>query len=87
MYVVGGGNYPIKDEADEEDCLNSLNSRIRHFMDDYKKKIHSVDGDYVEPEDLSIWRVTSMSLVDTNPYKTDWSITKTERMENQKNLV
>ena len=82
MYVVGGGNYPIKDEIDEEDCLNSLNSRIRHFMDDYKKKIHSVEGDYIEPEDLfmesDVKTYRHKSLEDRLEYY------KTERMENQK---
>ena len=82
MYVVGGGNYPIKEEADEEDCLKSLNSRIKHFMDEYKKKIHSVDGDYVESENVYIksdsFSRRHKSLQERLEYY------KTERIENQK---
>jgi hypothetical protein len=82
MYIVGGGNYPIKEKADEEDCLTSLNSRIKHFMDEYKKKIHSVDGDYVESEKLYI-ESDSFNYRD-KPLEERLDYYKTERMENQK---
>jgi len=81
-YVVGGGDYPIKQEADEETALESLNSNIKQFMDEYKKNIHNVGGDYIEPKDL---------LMDSksNTYR-DKALTerleyyRTSRMENQK---
>ena len=81
-YVVGGGDYPINEEEGEEYYLKSLNSNIEHFMDEYKKNIHSLDGDYIEPEDLfmdsSAFTFRDKSLTERLEYY------KTERMENQK---
>ena len=53
-------------------------------MDDYKKKIHSVEGDYIEPEDLlmesDVKTYRHKSLEDRLEYY------KTERIEYQKIL-
>lgn len=53
-FVVGGGDYPIKDTVEESFYLDLLKSKINEFIEEYKKNIHSVGGDYVLPNDLNL---------------------------------
>ena len=81
-YFVGGGDYPIKQKADEETALETFNTNIKRFMDEYKKNIHSVGGDYIEPNDLLIDMKSNTYRDKTLAERLEYY--RTSRMENQK---
>lgn len=81
-YVLGGGDYPIKNKNDEAFYLDFLNSKISQFMNEYKQNIHNVGGDYIEPEDLFMDK--SSTTFRDKPLAERVEYYKLERMENQK---
>jgi len=53
-FIVGGGDYPIKLENEEEYYIKSLNSKISKFIEEYRKNIQNIGGSYTDSEDIHL---------------------------------
>ncbi len=81
-FVVGGGDYPIKENVDESYYIDLLKTKINEFIEEYKRNIHSISGDYVLPDDLNI---DSNSLeLRRSPLENRINFYKEQRMLDQK---
>ena len=53
-FILGGGDYPIKTENEEEYYIKSFNSKISKFIEEYRKNIQNIGGSYIDSEDIHL---------------------------------
>ena len=53
-FVVGAGDYPIKDSTDQQYDNDKFNRNVKDFIDKYEQQIHSLGGQYVKPVNVEI---------------------------------
>ena len=79
-FAVGGGDYPIKDDS-EEDYEADFKKKLSKFYDEYKKSMHQKYGDYLDYVDLSVNKETLAIRNESLDQRLEYY--KTNRMYNQ----
>lgn len=79
-FAVGGGDYPIKDNP-EEDFEAEFKNKLGEFFDEYKKSMHQNNGDYLDYVDLGINKETLNIRNESLDQRIEYY--KTNRMYNQ----